>query len=96
MFDLVSSVSINKVVILTLLDHVSGAGDIFMKQCYNTLGQRKWMRHGCTDETEENEKVKVHLSIVALGQHSLLTTVFLDLFRAIRVLRERRSRASGQ
>ena len=30
LFDLVSSVYISKVVPLTLLDHVSGAGDIFM------------------------------------------------------------------
>ena len=83
MFDLVSSVSISKVVLLTLLDHVSGAGDIFTKQCHSTLGQHRWMCHGCKDETEENEKVEVHLNIVALAQHSLLTTVFLDLFRAI-------------
>ena len=34
------------------------------------------MRHGCTDETEENSKVEVHLNIVTLTQHSLVTTVF--------------------
>ena len=53
MLDLVSSVSISKVVLLTLLDHVSGARDIFMKQCHSTLGQHRWMCHGCTDETGE-------------------------------------------
>ena len=54
------------------------------------------MCHGRTDETEDNEQVEVHLHIVALAQHSLLTIVFLDLFLVIRVLRERRSCVSGQ
>ena len=67
-----------------------------MKQCHSTLGQHRWMCHGCTDETEENEQVEVYLNMVELAQHSLLTTVFLDRFRAIRVLRERRIRVNGQ
>jgi hypothetical protein len=38
LFDMVSRVSISKVVLLTLLDHVSEARDIVMKQCHSTGG----------------------------------------------------------
>ena len=37
------------------------------------------MCHGCTDETEEISKVEVHLNIVTLTQHSLVTTVFFEI-----------------
>ena len=70
MLDLATSVYISKVVLLTLLTHVSVARDIFMKQYHSTLGQHKWMCHGCADETEENEQAEVHLDTVAIAPRS--------------------------